>query len=126
MLDLQCAYYGSPVLDLINFIMSNTHKELRDKYFNQLFFEDYYESFAKLLQLFGLSAEEQYPLHIFKQHLKQFGNFAIGMGIFGQPFNSKYSFIAEKKYEIENLERFEYYKKRFNDILDDILMYFKK
>lgn len=122
MLDFQNARYGPPVIDLINIFISCTGKSLRDKFYNQLFM-GFYKSFERHYRKLGGYPEKDYPYDIYKQHLKQFGKYALGISIWGLPFNAGYSLDADKNDE-QNNKAFEYYKKRLQDILDDTLKYF--
>lgn len=124
LIDFQAVVYGSPVLDLIYFLMSSTLKDLRQKYMNDLF-DEYYVSFENFLTLLRCNANVLYPRKIFYQHLKQFGHIGLGVSLFAIAQNENYPFY-ENKLSNESQRRIERYKTRMNDILDDIIKYFGK
>lgn len=124
LIDFQTVVYSSPVLDLINCIISNTEKHMRDKFFHQ-WFSEYYTSFAELLKKLGGDSHEQFPENIFSEHCRKYGHYGLGVAIFSMPQNECYPHDGDKNND-ENRRKIQRYEKRFNDILDDLIFYFGK
>lgn len=104
--------------------MSSTIKELRHKYFYELF-DYYYDNFVMMLRKLGCDPEEEFPKIIFHQHMQQFGHIGLGVALFAMAQNENYPFEGDKTTE-ENQIRINNYKSRLNDILDDTIKYFGK
>lgn len=122
LIDFQTVVYGSPIIDLISFLILATSREMRNKCLEE-FLNDYYESFSILLGKLGGNSDDQFPKHIFQKQLKRLGKIGVGLGVFALPQYENYPF--ENKNDGEHIdERKLSYKQRMNGILEDTISFF--
>ncbi|KAF5272236.1 hypothetical protein FQA39_LY01318 [Lamprigera yunnana] len=131
-LDWQFSRLGSPVLDISYFLFCCTDKEIRRKYDNLI--KEYYNSLSSFLREFGEDPEEVFPLHVLKEHLKEYSIFGLFMALFVLLLNfsspeeipdlNQYAkddcVIDSFKYDIKNLGQFQ---ERVRDIIIDFFKF---
>ncbi|XP_063697094.1 uncharacterized protein LOC134828071 [Culicoides brevitarsis] len=81
LLDWQLSKYGSPIIDLVYFLFTATDKEARDAYYDDLL-KLYHGSMSSLMQKFGESVENIFPIAVFHEELKKFGKFGLIIALF--------------------------------------------
>ncbi|KAK4884224.1 hypothetical protein RN001_000495 [Aquatica leii] len=79
-LDWQISRYGSPVLDLSQFLFTCTDKSLRDQHYEDLI-KAYYKSLCNFLQQLGSDPNTLFPEEVLQQHLRKFSVFGLIMAM---------------------------------------------
>ncbi|KAF5275163.1 hypothetical protein FQR65_LT04195 [Abscondita terminalis] len=79
-LDWQLARYGSPVLDLSQFLFTCTEKSLRDEHYHDLI-NAYYTSLHDYMQQLGSNPEKWFPMTALNEHLKKYSLYGLCMAI---------------------------------------------
>lgn len=70
--------FGLPILDLLFFLFTSTHKPLRDGHYSKLI-DLYYEQLAESIRSVGSDPMKLYPIDDYHRHLKKFGKYGLLM-----------------------------------------------
>lgn len=75
-LDWQLLRVSSPVLDIVYFMYTSTHKELRDKHYETML-HIYYNALAHTIKQAGSDPNTLFTYENLQEQLKRFGKFAL-------------------------------------------------
>lgn len=80
-LDFQLCRYASPATDLCYTLFCATTYEMRLKHYDELI-REYYDSLSNTLRKLDCDANVLFPYEVLLDHIKRFGKYAAGMGVF--------------------------------------------
>lgn len=70
--------FSLPILDLLFFLFTSTHKPLRDRHYAKLI-DLYYETLSQSIRAVGSDPTILYPIDDYQRHLKKFGKYGLLM-----------------------------------------------
>ncbi|XP_072943015.1 uncharacterized protein [Epargyreus clarus] len=123
LVDYQIMQRGTPVTDLLYFLISGSGEEFRANHLDE-FFDHYYEEFGKALARFGIDVIEVLPRDVYDADVKELVPFGLTLGAFCLPIVTVDSSKAPKPEDVidmdkMNVEVSDLFLARFNGLVRD-------